>query len=195
MLKAAISQNDKKANWLIWIFSVIVFAVVVALGKFKIILTDPGFDVHLFAKANAIINSVVAVLLIAALLAVKKGQFKLHKNLMMIALVLSVLFLLSYICSHLFIPETRFGDVDHDGVLSDAEKARVGTLRYIYYIILSTHIVLAAVILPLILFTAYRGLTAQWAMHKRRARYTWPLWFYVAVTGPIVYYMISPYYS
>jgi putative membrane protein len=113
---------------------------------------------------------------------------------MLAALILSVVFLVSYVAHRLFAGEAIFGDADHNGILSDAEKAAVGGVRMIYLIILSTHILLAAAILPFILFTAYRALIAEWPAHKKIARYTWPLWFYVAVTGPIVYMMISPYY-
>jgi len=113
---------------------------------------------------------------------------------MLTALVLSIAFLVSYIIHKLLSGEARFGDVNHDGLLSDDEKAAVGSIRGIYYFILGTHIVLAAVILPFILFTAYRAMIAEWPAHKKIARYTWPLWFYVAVTGPVVYFMIKPYY-
>ncbi|MBN9296424.1 MAG: DUF420 domain-containing protein [Filimonas sp.] len=194
MLQASIQKNDKQAKWLIGIFSFVVFAVVVALGKFKLNV-NLGFDVHIFAKINAVLNSIIAVLLVMALVEVKKQRYLTHKKLMMIALVLSVLFLVSYIAHHLLAGEARFGDANHDGIVSDAEKAAVGGMRIVYFIILSTHILLAAVILPFILFTAYRALIAEWPAHKKIARYTWPLWFYVAVTGPIVYWMISPYYT
>lgn len=193
MLQASIQKNDKKAGWLIGIFSFVVFAVVVALGKVKLDV-DPGFNIHVFAFFNAAVNATVAVLLIAALIAVKKGKFVVHKQIMMVALVLSIAFLVSYITHKLFAGEARFGDADHDGIVTEAEKAAVGGLRLVYFIILSTHIFLAAVILPFILYTAYRGLTAEFGAHKKIARYTWPLWFYVAATGPVVYFMISPYY-
>jgi putative membrane protein len=193
MLQAAIKKNDEKAKWLIGIFSTIVFVVVVVLGKVKLNV-NLGFDVHIFAKANAFINTIIAVLLVAALIAVKNKKYLLHKKIMMTALVLSIIFLVSYIAHHLLAGEARFGDSNHDGLLSEEEKLQVGGLRVLYYLILGTHIVLAAVILPFILFTAYRALTAEFALHKKLARITWPLWFYVAVTGPIVYLMISPYY-
>jgi len=119
----------------------------------------------------------------------------LHKRIMMLALLLSVAFLVSYIAHHLLAGEAKFGDADHDGLVSEAEKLAVGSMRTIYYIILITHIFLAAIILPFILFTAYRGLTGEYAQHKKIAKITWPLWFYVAVTGPVVYWMISPYYT
>jgi len=180
MLEASIQKNDKKAGWLIGIFSFVVFAVVISLGRIQL-QVNIGFDVHIFATINAVVNSIIAVTLVAALIAVKNKKFMLHKKLMFAALILSILFLVSYIAHHLLAGETKFGGV--------------GTIKTIYYFVLITHIILAAVILPFILFTAYRGLTAEFTMHKKLARITWPLWFYVAVTGPIVYLMISPYYQ
>ena len=193
MLEPVFTKNDKKAKTLIFTFSAIVFAAVVLLSRVKL-EANLGFDVHLFATANAIINSCVAILLIVALIAVKTKNYKLHKNIMMTAMLLSVLFLVSYICHHLFAGETRFGDVNLDGIVSDTEKAAVGNSRMIYYIILGTHIPLAGIILPFILFSAYRGLTGEYEKHKKLVRITWPIWFYVAVTGVVVYWMISPYY-
>lgn len=193
MLQPVWQKNDKKARVLIFTFSAVVFAAVMALGRVQL-KVNLGFDVHLFAKANAVINSTVALLLIVALVAVKNKQYKLHRNIMLTAMVLSILFLVSYICHHLFAGETRFGDLDHNGILSDAEKTAAGSSRMIYYIILGTHIPLAGIILPFILFTAYRSLTGEFAKHKKLARITWPIWFYVAVTGVLVYWMIAPYY-
>lgn len=173
-------KNDKKAKWLIGIFSFVVFAVVVSLGRIQL-KVDVGFDVHVFALINAIINSVIAVLLIAALWAVKNKKFTLHKKLMLAALLLSVLFLVSYIAHHLLAGETKFGGT--------------GFIKTVYYIILITHIFLAAVILPFILFTAYRALIGEFDKHKKLSKITWPLWLYVALTGPVVYLLISPYYQ
>lgn len=194
MLQAAWKKNDKKAKTLIFVFSAVVFAAVVLLSRVKL-NADLGFDVHLFAKANAIINSCVAVLLAIALVAVKSKNYTLHKNLMMTAMLLSILFLVSYICHHLFAGETRFGDVNHDGIVSELEKAAAGNSRMIYYILLGTHIPLAGIILPFILFSAYRALTGEFDKHRKLVRITWPIWFYVAVTGVVVYWMISPYYN
>jgi putative membrane protein len=193
MLNPVLKKNDKKASWLIIAFSVIVFSAVVLLSKVKLDV-DLGFDVHFFALINAMINSWVAVLLILALLAVKKKKYETHKKLMLTAMLLSILFLVSYICHHLLAGDTRFGDMNHDGLVSEAEKATAGSLRIVYYIILGTHIPLAGIILPFILFTAYRALIGEYSAHKRLARITWPVWFYVAVTGVIVYVLISPYY-
>lgn len=193
MLPPALAKNDKKANWLIIVFSVIVFLVVGYLNRIKLEV-NPGFDVHIFAKFNAIVNSIVTVLLVAALIAVKQRKYLLHKRLMLTALVLSVLFLVSYICHHLLAGDTIFGDTNHDTVLSEEEKAAAGGLRTFYYFILATHIPLAGLILPFILFTAYRALIAEWPRHKKLARITWPIWIYVSVTGVLVYLLISPYY-
>jgi putative membrane protein len=154
-----------------------------------------SFDVHVFEKINAFINAVIAVLLVAALIAVKQKKYVQHKRIMITALLLSVAFLVSYILHHLLAGEAKFGDTDHDGIVTEAEKIAAGGIRIVYFIILITHIFLAAIILPFILFTAYRGLTGEYAQHRKIAKITWPLWFYVAVTGPIVYLMISPYYS
>jgi len=194
MLEPSLPKNDKQASWLIGIFSVVVFTAVVALGKIKLNI-DLSFDVHIFAKINAFINAVIALLLVAALVTVKQKKYALHKRIMITALLLSIAFLVSYILHHLLAGEAKFGDTDHDGLVSEAEKLAVGSMRIVYYIILITHIFLAAIILPFILFTAYRGLTGEYAKHKKIAKITWPLWFYVAVTGPVVYLMISPYYT
>lgn len=173
MLQAAWKKNDKKARVLIFTFSAIVFAAIIFLSRITLNV-NLGFDVHLFAKANAIINSLVAILLIAALITVKNKKYILHKKMMLAAMLLSILFLVSYICHHLFAGETRFGDVNHDGIITDIEKAAVGSTRIIYYIILGTHIPLAGIILPFILFSAYRALTGEFDKHKKLVRVTWP---------------------
>lgn len=194
MLQPALKKNDKKAKLFIYTVSVLVFAAVVMLSKFKL-NSNPGFDVHIFAKANAIINSFVAVLLLAGFIAVKKKKYLLHKKIMLSAILLSVLFLISYIAHHLLAGETKFGDINHDGILSIGEKALAGNIRMLYYFLLITHIPLAAIILPFILFTAYRALTGEYDKHKKLVRVTWPVWLYVAISGVIVYLLISPYYN
>ena len=194
ILQPAIQKNDRKARILIFTVSVIVFSAVVILSKFKLAVSLP-FNVHLFAMINACINSCVAVLLVTGIIFIKKKHYVIHRNIMMTAIVLSVLFLVSYILHHLLAGDTRFGDINHDGILSEAEKIQAGSSRYVYYILLITHIPLAGIILPFILFTAYRGLTGEYGRHKRLARLTWPIWLYVAITGVVVYLMIQPYYN
>ncbi len=193
LLQPSIKKNDKQARLLILVFSFVVFAAVSFLTQVKINV-NLGFNVHVFALINAVINTITAVLLLSALIAVKNRYYLLHKRIMITALILSVLFLVSYITHHLLAGEAYFGDANHDGVVSDAEKLAVGNTRTVYLILLATHILLASIILPFILFTAYRGLISEFDKHKKLARITWPLWFYVAVTGPVIYWMIHPYY-
>jgi len=189
-----LTKNDKRAKVFIWVVSIIVFAAVAALSKVKLNI-DLGFDPHLFAKANAVINSAVTILLLAGLWAIKKRKYLFHKRIMIAAIILSILFLVSYICHHLFAGETKFGDIDHNGIVSADEKTLSGSLRIVYYFILGTHIPLAGIILPFILFTAYQSLTGEYEKHKKLARITYPIWLYVAITGVIVYIMISHYYN
>lgn len=180
MLKPVIQRNDPKARLLIGIVSVVVFVAVVAL-KYIAIPVDPSFNVHIFATINAYLNGSVAILLLTALIAVKMKNYSLHKRTMFAAIILSVLFLLSYIAHH--------------ALAADTVYPKDAPYRTFYLIILLTHIMLAGVILPFILYTAYRALTAEFPAHKKLARITWPVWFYVACTGVIVYLMISPYYT
>jgi putative membrane protein len=193
-LQPSWSKNDKAASVIIYTVSIIVFITVVVLSKVKLIV-NLGFDVHIFAVANAIINSLVAVLLLIGLMAIKQKKYLLHKRVMLAAIVFSVLFLLSYIAHHLLAGDTKFGDINHDGILSIDEKLQAGNMRFVYLILLFTHIPLAAIILPFILFTAYRALIGEYDKHKKIVRFTWPIWFYVAISGVLVYWMISPYYS
>jgi putative membrane protein len=179
---ALISKNDNVVRWIIGVVSVVVFGVVAALPKIHLAagITLP-FNPHIFATFNAFINTAVAMLLILGYVLVRQKNYVAHKNVMLVAIVLSSLFLVSYIAHHLFAGETKFGGE--------------GPIRTVYFVLLISHITLAAIILPVILFTAYRSLTGEFAKHKKIARYTFPLWLYVSITGVVVYAMISPYYS
>ncbi|PQJ12427.1 DUF420 domain-containing protein [Flavipsychrobacter stenotrophus] len=180
MLTPVLKKDDKKAQIIIWTASIAVFALVAITSKYKLDL-DLGFNIHLFALVNALINSTVTVLLILGLITVKNKQYTAHKNIMLLAIILSSLFLLSYVGHHLLAGETKYGG-PHDGKY------------YAYIFILITHIPLATIILPFALFTAYRSLTGEYEKHKKLAKYTWPLWLYVSITGVLVYYFIHPYY-
>lgn len=180
-MQALIQKNDKVAYPFIGIFSAVVFLVVVSLGKFKLLDVELGFDPHIFAKINAIINTTVSLTLLLGLYFVKQKQYENHKKAMMGAMVLSFLFLVSYILHHLLTVDTHFGGE--------------GAIRYFYFPLLITHIVLAATILPFILLTTYRAITGDFAAHKKIARITYPIWLYVSISGVLVYLLISPYYS
>ncbi|HEY0261513.1 MAG TPA: DUF420 domain-containing protein [Chitinophagales bacterium] len=180
-MKALLQRNDKLAYQIIGTLSVVVFLIVVALGKFKLTNMELGFDPHIFAKVNAFINSLVSLLLLTGLFLVKQKKFEAHKNVMFAAIGFSTLFLVTYILHHLLTVDTHFGGQ--------------GTIRYFYYPLLVTHIFLAAVILPFILLTAYRGLTADFKAHRQIAKITFPIWLYVSISGVLVYLLISPYYA
>ncbi|MBP6732025.1 MAG: DUF420 domain-containing protein [Chitinophagales bacterium] len=177
---ALIPKNDNVVRWLIGVVSVVVFCVVAALPKIHLGIELP-FNPHIFATFNAVVNSAVAILLVLGYVLVRQKNYIAHKNVMLAAIVLSSLFLVSYIAHHLFAGETKFGGE--------------GSIRTFYFVLLISHIALAAIILPIILFTAYRSLTGEFAKHKKIARYTFPLWLYVSITGVVVYLLISPYYA
>jgi putative membrane protein len=180
VLAPLVAKNDRKFSMLIILLSCIIFIAIVILGRVKLDV-QLGFDAHIFARINAVINSTVSVLLVAGLFAVKSRRYVAHRNLMLSAMILSALFLISYIGHHLFAGETSFGGQ--------------GTIRYVYFFVLITHIFLAAIILPFILFTTYRALIAEWPQHRKLARVTWPIWLYVSISGVAVYLLISPYYN
>jgi putative membrane protein len=194
MLEPTLKKNDSLAKKVIYLSSAIVFAAILVLSRYKLEV-DLGFDPHVFALINAILNTGVAMSLLFGLWCVRLKKYDKHKTIMQMAIVLSIFFLLAYICHHLFTNDTKFGDVNGDNAISAEEKEAVGGIRYLYYTLLLTHIPLAGLILPVILFTAYRALIGEYENHKKLARITWPIWFYVAVSGVVIYLMIEPYYQ
>lgn len=192
-MNISLAKNDKKARILIFSFSAIIFVAVTALERVTLDVSL-GFDPHIFALINAVINSIVSVLLLAGLYTARTRRLTTHKNIMLTAIILSVIFLVTYIAHHLFAGSTLYGDTDHNGIVSATEKASAGSMRYVYFFLLGTHITLAGISLPFILFTAYRALINENERHRKIAKVTWPLWFYVAITGPVVYWMIRAYY-
>lgn len=171
--------EERPARRLIWTFSAIVLTAVVVLDRVQV-PAPAGLDAHVFARINAVLNSLVSVLLLTGLFAARAGRWAVHRAAMLGAMGLSILFLGSYILHHLFAGSTPYGGT--------------GAVKVLYYVILFSHIVLAGLSLPFILFTAYRALSAQYPEHRRLAKRVWPVWFYVSVTGVVVYLMISPYY-
>ena len=175
----------------------IIIPVAVAV-LFSVRLKDFGFDVtplSFLPPIYAGINGLTAVLLVAAVMAIKKGNRKLHEQLMTFAIACSVVFLVMYVAYHMTAESAKFGDTNFDGTLDEAEKAAAGGMRYLYYFILLTHIALSVIIIPMVLFTYVRALAVQFDKHKKLAKITFPIWLYVAVTGVVVYLMISPYYA
>jgi len=172
-----LSENTKKYNRLIWILSIVIPVAVAALFGIRI----PGVErLGFLPPVYATINGLTAVILIVAVIQVKKGNRKNHERLMKTAVIFSVIFLLLYIAYHMTSDSTKYGGE--------------GTLKYVYYFVLLTHIILSIIVIPFVLITFVRGITGQFERHKRIAKITFPLWLYVAISGVMVYLMISPYY-
>jgi putative membrane protein len=174
-------KNDKIFFRIAMAISVIVFLLVAALNKRLIPVpeTYPSF-INYFPMINAIINGTCFFLLIFSLLAIKQKKVQLHKKINLSTFLLSSLFLIFYVVYHYFAPETKF-PID-------------APYRGIYIPLLISHIILAAIILPMILMSLYLGLNNRIELHKKWTRFTWPIWLYVTFTGVMVYLMISPYY-
>lgn len=175
------TQNQNFWTRLIVIISVVVPVLVTILFYVSPPNFSVGFNLKILPKLHACINFSVSVLLLLSFYYIKNKNIKAHKTCNLIALILSAFFLVSYVTYHTLTEPTKYGGE--------------GALKYIYYFLLLTHIVLAAVILPLILFTFLRALAGNFPKHKKLARYTFPLWLYVSVTGVLVYLLISPYYN
>lgn len=170
--------KERKFNKIITIISILVPLVVAVLFGVKIPNSEPlGYLPPIYAA----INGLTAVLLIYAVWAIKNGKRVLHQNIMSACIILSILFLLMYIAYHMTADSTSY--------------AGVGAIKYVYYFILISHIILSIVIIPLILKTYARAYLKDFERHRKLARITFPIWLYVAVTGVIVYLMISPYYD
>ena len=187
---------EKKFNKPI-IFVSILIPIVVAI-LFNVKLKDFGIIVEplsFLPPIYASINGLTAVLLIAAVIAIKNGKSKLHENIMTTAIGCSVIFLVMYVAYHMSADSTKFGDLDHNGIVDAKELAAVGSMRLVYFLILITHMILSIIIIPMVLFTYVRALAKDFDRHKKLARITLPIWLYVAITGVVVYLMIAPYYA
>ena len=187
---------EKKFNKFIIAVSIVIPVVVGIL--FGIKLKDFGINVEplsFLPPIYATTNGITAIVLVLAVISIKNGKRKLHEQLMTFAIMLSVAFLVMYVAYHMTADSTKFGDLNHDGILDVAEATKVGSLRLVYFCILITHILLSIVIIPLVLITYVRALAQRFDRHRKIAKITFPLWLYVAVTGVVVYLMISPYYA
>jgi putative membrane protein len=174
-------EKEKKYNKWIVVLAVVIPLVVAVLSRMK--LQDFGIDVEpltFLPPIYATINGLTALVLVVAVIAIKNKNRILHERLMKFAIALSVAFLVMYVAYHMTSDSTKFGGE--------------GVVKYLYYFILITHILLSIVIIPFVLITYVRAITNNIERHKRIAKITFPMWLYVAVTGVVVYFMISPYY-
>lgn len=169
--------KGRKFNKIITAISIVVPLVVAVLFKVRIPNVEP---LSFLPPIYATINGLTAIVLVVAVWAIKNGKRELHQKLMTTCIGLSFLFLLMYIAYHMTSEATPFGGE--------------GTIKYVYYVILITHIILSIVIIPLVLKTYARGYLKKYEAHRKLAKITFPIWLYVAVTGVVVYIMISPYY-
>ena len=168
--------DDKKYNKLIIALSIVIPVAVAILFGVKIDVELPVFLPPIYATINAL----TALVLILAVIEIKKGNRKVHEKLMKLAIILSAVFLVLYILYHMTSDSTKFGGE--------------GLIKYLYYFILLTHILLSIIVIPFVLITFVRAITNNIVKHKKIAKITFPLWLYVAITGVVVYFMISPYY-
>lgn len=193
MLEKANDALAKRLQVWAWVVTAAVLFLVGLMRQVKIPLPE-GVDLSFLPPFHATMNAGTAAVLVVALFFIKKGRVRQHRQAIYVAMLLSLLFLLSYVAYHFTTPETLYGDANHDGIVSVEEKAAIGGMRTAYLVLLLSHITLAGASLPFILFTFIRGFTFQVDRHKRMARWVFPVWLYVAITGPICYFMLMPYY-
>jgi putative membrane protein len=176
------SKNNRNYTPLVVGLSIVVNAVILLLFFSPIGYSgEVGFDIKIFPRLNAVFNSFTFIFLLAALYTIKKGNVKLHKRFVLSAFTTTLLFCVSYLTYHyLSVETTRYGGE--------------GFLRYFYFFILITHSILAAIIVPLALFSLIWGWTNQLDKHRKIVRWSMPIWLYVSFTGVLVYLLISPYY-
>jgi len=171
---------EKRLNRVAYAVSAVVLALTVLMRR-KEKLDIGGIDFGFLPPFHSSLNAITAVILVFAYISIRKKNVLAHRRAIYAAMVCSALFLLSYVLYHFTTPETKFGGV--------------GAIRYVYFFVLITHVVLAAVILPFVLLTFNRAYTAQYDRHRKMARWVFPLWLYVAITGPICYLLLKPYYG
>ncbi len=174
--------NPSKGNKLVivsWILTLVVWALVGGMQRIEIALPD-GWDLSFLPMVNAGLNTAVAISLVLAILVIKKGRADLHAKFMSLAVYLSLLFLISYVTYHITSGEVKFGGE--------------GAIRKVYFFLLISHIVLAGVSFPFILLSLAYSMSNQFTKHRKIVKWAYPMWLYVAITGPIVYLMLRPYY-
>lgn len=192
-MSTVLMDQNKVANFrkIIIALSIAIPVVVALLFGIKI----DGVDFSFLPAIYATINGITAVVLILALMAIRKKQITLHRGLIRVALLLSLLFLALYVAYHMTSDSTIYGDTNHSGELDILERAAVGSTAVLYYILLISHILLSVAVIPLVLFTYLFAWQGNFEKHKKYTRFAFPIWLYVAVSGVIVYLFISPFYA
>lgn len=189
--------NAAKENRYLTLIGILSVAIPLAVA---LIIFSPtklaleGGWIEFLPHLNGMMNSATTLALIAGIIFIKQNKIKYHKTAMLIAFMLGALFLISYVIYHSSAESTVFGDINGNGILEESEADSIGSTRSVYLVILITHIVLAAVVVPFVLLALYYALTDNIKKHKKIVRFAFPIWLYVSVTGVIVYLMISQYY-
>lgn len=173
-------MSERFYTILIIVISILVPAIVAVLFYVSVPSFETDFDIRFFPKFHASLNALTTILLLTGFYFIKTGNMKRHRLCMLTSIGLSIVFLVSYVFYHSISEPTTYGGE--------------GWLKSVYYFILITHIILAAGVLPFILFTLFRALNNQFDKHKKIARWTLPIWLYVTITGVLVYVLIAPYY-
>ena len=181
--------EQKYKPWVILVSIVIPVAVAILFT-----VSVDGVDLSFLPPIYASLNALTAILLVWAVISIKKGNRARHQMLVTMAVVCSVLFLLGYVAYHITSESTIYGDFNRDGQRDVAESAKVGSSYYVYAFLLLTHILLSLIVLPLVLFTYLKGWANNVKSHRKWAKITFPIWLYVAISGVVVYLMISPFY-
>lgn len=195
------NKSDNKTLEQRFRFPIILVSILIPVAVavlFTVKLKDFGIEVEplsFLPPIYASINGLTALLLVMGVMAIKNGNRKVHERFMTTAIACSVIFLVMYVAYHMTADSTVYGDIDGNKILDAKEKEYAGSTRYVYFFILITHILLSIIIIPLVLITYVRALAARFDKHKKIAKITFPLWLYVALTGVVVYLMISPYYA
>jgi putative membrane protein len=171
------NQIEQKYKKLVIVLSIVIPLAVAVLFNIEL----KGYDFSFLPPIYSIINTVVAILLVLAVISIKKGNKTRHRLFVRFAILGSVLFLVGYILYHATAGDTKYGGE--------------GIVKYNYFFILITHIILSIAVIPMVMLTYLKGWANNIESHKKLAKYTFPLWLYVAVTGPVIYLMISPYYA
>ena len=185
------SVNRKKYKIITIVISIVLPLVVAFLFRMDKI---EGYDFSILPSIYATINGITAIVLLFAYFAIKKKNKKRHQLFINLAIMLSLSFLVLYVIYHATSISVIYGDLNHDNVADEIEIAKLGIMRYVYYFLLISHILLSVIITPFVCFTYLRGWLGDYEKHKKLTRITFPLWMYVAISGVLVYLFISPYY-
>ncbi len=189
--------NTAKENRNLTIIGILSVAIplVVAMLLFMPSKLDIGETwISFLPHLNGVLNAATSLTLVAGLIFIKRKKISYHRVAMLSSFVLGSIFLISYVIYHASAASTVFGDVNGNGLLEEAEAAQITTLRMVYLVILVTHIILAAIVVPFVLLALYYALTNKFVQHREIVKFAYPIWLYVSVTGVLVYLMISQYY-